>query len=146
MKSTRVDSNGALSDERGIGIIEIIVAMFLLALLLLSFAPVLVNTIKLSARNTSIATATQIVGQQIETARALRSITLTDPSCTDIQAFVSAGQTETDPRGVKMTTSWTSSGCPATAPWAVYLRVKVTETGASSALASANTVILMAKP
>lgn len=147
MKSNHVDSHGAFSEESGIGILEVVVAILLLALLVLSFVPVLANSIKLSGRNTTIATASQIVGQQIETARALRSSTATDPSCADIQAFVSAFQADVlDPRGVKMSTTWTYSGCPSVAPWAVYLTVTVTQTGTTTTLASANTVVLMAKP
>jgi hypothetical protein len=121
--------------------------MFLLALLALSFEPVLINTIKLSGRNTTIATATQIVNQQIETARALRSSTSTYPACADIQGFVNAFQADIlDPRGVTLKTKWTYSGCPTVAPWAVYVRVTVTQAGATNTLASANTVILMAQP
>ena len=111
MDRTRVNSCETLSKERGIGILEVVVAIFLLALIVLSFAPVLNNSIKLSGRNTTIATASQIVGEQIETARALRSSTATDPSCADIQAFVSNPQADVlDPRGVKMATKRTYSG------------------------------------
>ena len=147
MDCTRVNSCETLSKERGIGILEVVVAIFLLALIVLSFAPVLNNSIKLSGRNTTIATASQIVGEQIETARALRSSTATDPSCADIQAYVSTPQAVVlDPRGVTMATTRTYSGCPSVAPWAVYLSVTVTQTGTSTVLASADTVILMAKP
>lgn len=147
MERTRVDSRETLSKERGIGILEVVVAIFLLALVVLSFAPVLNNSIKLSGRNTTIATASQIVGEQIETARALRSSTATDPSCADIQAFVSNPQADVlDPRGVMMATKRTYSGCPSVAPWAVYMGVTVTQTGTTTVLASADTVILMAKP
>ena len=137
----------ANKDECGFGIIEIVVSMFLLGLLIISFAPILITNLQFTARNTTIATATQIVNKQIEAARAVRSVTATTPSCTDIQSFLALTQAPVvDPRGVVLQPVWdTFSGCTAslTAGY-VRVRVSVTQVGYSSSTASASTLIFVA--
>ncbi|WP_394770578.1 hypothetical protein [Lacisediminihabitans sp.] len=129
------------------GIIEIVVAMLLLALLLLSFAPVLVNTIKLSARNTTIATATQIVSQQIEAARAVSTQSSTATKCSDIAGFIAITPAPVvDPRGVTLQPVWTAITCPLIYPGVVKVRVSVTQPGYPAATASATTLILVTAP
>jgi type II secretory pathway pseudopilin PulG len=129
-------------NDRGFGLIEIVVSMFLLTLLVLSFAPVLVNTNKFTARNTTIATATQIVNQQIEAARAVRSSTSTPPTCHDITQFLSVTSAPiVDPRGVTLQAQWDPVTCPSTYPGVVRVRVAVTQPGFASATASAVTFI-----
>ena len=58
--------------EQGFGIIEVVVSMFLLSVMAMSYIPLLLNSVKDTATNTTIATATQIVNEQIEGARAVR--------------------------------------------------------------------------
>jgi Tfp pilus assembly protein PilV len=129
-------------NERGFGVIEIVISMFLLALLTLSFAPVLANTVKFTARNTTIATATQIVNQQIEAARAVRSSTSTAPTCHDITQFLLVTPAPiVDPRGVTLQPQWDPVTCPSTYPGVVRVRVSVTQSGYATATASAVTFI-----
>jgi prepilin-type N-terminal cleavage/methylation domain-containing protein len=52
--------------DDGFGMIEVVISLFLLSILSFSFIPLLVNSIKSTGTNTTIATATQIVNQQIE--------------------------------------------------------------------------------
>jgi len=145
MKDT-TDIRPGLRDERGFSLIEIVVSMFLLALLVISFAPVLINTLKLTARNATIATATQIVSQQIEAVRAVRSSTATVPSCDDIRQFLLVTQPPVvDPRGVTLTAGWdTFTTCTASvSPGFVRVKVSVTQAGYSTATASASTLIFV---
>lgn len=136
-----------LHEECGVGIIEIVVAMFLLALLVLSFAPVLVSTISLSGKNTTIATATQIVNKQIEAARALSALAVTPPSCSVINSFISSAPAPiVDPRGVVLQATWDPIVCPTAPPWYVKVRVSVNPPGATAPMASASTIILVAAP
>ena len=137
----------ATDDERGFGIIEIVVSMFLLALLILSFAPVLVNTIKFTARNTTIATAAQMANKQIEAARAVRSSTSTPPTCNDIKLFLLGTLAPVvDPRGVTLQPQWDPfATCTAsTTPGYVRVRVSVSQAGYASSTASAATFIFVA--
>jgi type II secretory pathway pseudopilin PulG len=142
MTAIRIRMNGDARDERGFALIEIAISLFLLALLAASFVPVLVNTLKFTARNTTIATATQVVNQQIEAARAVRSSTSTAPSCQDITQFVQVVPAPVvDPRGVTLQPQWDAATCPLIYPGVVRVRVSVTQTGNATPTASAVTLI-----
>jgi len=147
MRETRSLRDAHRGDENGVGIIEIVVAMLLLALLVLSFAPVLVSAIKLSGRNTTIATATQIVNQQIEAARAVSTLSAAVTKCTDIVGFIAVTSAPiVDPRGVTLQPVWDAITCPLSYPGVVKVRVSVTQAGYPSATASATTLILVTAP
>lgn len=131
--------------EDGFGVIEVVVSMFLLSILSVSFIPLLVNSIKSTGKNTTIATATQIVNQEIEGARAVRSPTATSPSCLDITNFLSVTiASTTDPRGVTLIPKWDATSCPATYPGVVRARVSVTRSGSTTPMAQAVTLIYVA--
>ena len=135
-----------LSDapDRGFGVIEIVISMFLLGLLAMSFIPILISGWKVSARNTTIATAAQLVNQQIGDIRAVRSPSSGPPSCADITAFLSGTfLSSVDPRGVSLQPAWDPATCPATYPGVVRVRVQVTESGSATPLASAVTLIFV---
>jgi len=128
--------------EDGFGVIEVVVSLFLLSLLSVSFIPLLVNSIKSTASNTTIATATQIVNQEIEGARAVRSPTSTTPSCLDITNFLQVTiASVTDPRGVTLSPKWDATTCPTTYPGVVRARVSVTRSGSTTPVAQAVTFI-----
>ena len=131
--------------EDGFGMIEVVISMFLLSLLSVSFVPLLVNSIKSTATNTTIATATQIVNQQIEGARAVRSPTSTTPSCLDITSFLNVTLASvTDPRGVMLLPKWDLPTCPTSYPGVVRARVSVTRSGSTNIMAQAVTLIYVA--
>ena len=111
--------------EGGFGMIEIVVSMFLLGMLSISFIPLLINTSKGTGMNTTIATATQIVNQEIEGARAVRSPTATTPSCFDVTNFLQV------------------TLAPVTDPGVVRARITVTRVGYSDPVASATTLIFV---
>lgn len=133
------------NSDQGFGIIEVVVSIFLLALLAVSFMPLLVNTWKTTAMNTTIATATQIVNQQIEGARAVRSAAATAPSCQDISNYLSVTLAPViDPRGVTLQPKWDTATCPSTYPGVVRARVSVTRAGSTNPIAAAVTLIFVA--
>ena len=147
MRETRSLRETYGGDEKGVGIIEIVVAMLLLALLLLSFAPVLISITKLSGRNTTIATATQIVNQQIEAARAVSTLSAAATKCTDLVGFIAVTPAPVvDPRGVTLQPVWDAVTCPLSFPGVIKVRVSVTQAGYPSATASATTLILVTAP
>ena len=130
--------------EGGFGMIEIVVSMFLLGMLSISFIPLLINTSKGTGMNTTIATATQIVNQEIEGARAVRSPTATTPSCFDVTNFLQVTLAPvTDPRGVTLHSQWDPASCPSTYPGVVRARITVTRVGYSDPVASATTLIFV---
>ena len=133
-----------LADGSGFGIIEVVISMFLLGLLSISFIPLLINSVKNSGTNTTIATATQLVNQQIEGARAVRSATATAPSCSDITKFLQVTLAPVlDPRGVTLIPQWDVTSCPTTYPGVVRARVTVTRSGNATPVASAVTLIFV---
>jgi type II secretory pathway pseudopilin PulG len=70
--------------DRGFGVIEIIVSMFLLALLAVAMLPLLMQSLVVASKNLTIAAATQVVGQQLEQLRANGS------SCGAVKGSVAA--------------------------------------------------------
>lgn len=148
MSENRLPGIVTAGDERGIGIIEIVVAMLLIALLVLSFIPVLINSNRVSARNTTMATATQIVNKQIESARAVTSSTSTAPSCANMNSFMvsPAPSAVVDPRGVTLLAMWSPITCPTSYPGTVHMRVSVTRSGETSPTASADTLVRVIAP
>jgi len=130
--------------ERGFGVIEIVVSMFLLGVLLISHIPLMINSVKDTGMNTTIATATQIVNEQIESARAVRSPASTEPSCQDITTFLQVTLAPVkDPRGVTLVPQWDPTSCPSTYPGVIRVRASVTRIGYSTPVASAVTLIFV---
>ncbi len=137
-------SQNAQALEDGFGVIEVIMSLFLLSLLSISFIPVLVSSIRSTGTNTTIATATQIVNQEIEGARAVRSPTATAPSCFDITQFLQVTLASvTDPRGVVLLPKWDTTSCPTSYPGVVRARVSVTRSGSATTVAQAVTYIFV---
>lgn len=126
--------------EAGLGLIEIVIAMFLFLLLAVAFLPLLVNGLQATARNSTLATATQLVEQQLQKARAAGG------TCASLQAFsATTPPAVTDPRGTALYPQLTPiASCPASYPGTVSLSVKVTEgSAAGKTLAEASTLILV---
>lgn len=131
--------------ESGFGVIEVVVSMFLLGIMSLSFIPLLLNSWKGTGANTTIATATQIVNQQIEGVRAVRSVASTSPSCQDITQYLQVTLAPViDPRGVTLQPVWNPTTCPASYPGVVRAHVLVTRVGSVVPIASAVTLIFVA--
>lgn len=128
--------------ENGFGVIEVVMSLFLLSLLSVAFIPLLINSIRSTGTNTTIATATQIVNQEIEGARAVRSPTSTAPSCLDVTQFLQVTLAPVmDPRGVTLVPKWDPTVCPSTYPGVVRARVSVTRSGSTASVAQAVTFI-----
>ena len=123
--------------ESGFGIIEIVVAMFLLGLLTIATLPILVQGLRLSATNSTLATATQLANQQIEQVRAQQS-------CGSIVAATSTVATS----GPSLTVSRTVGGtCPATGyPITVPVTVQVSRSDTGVVLVTASTRIFVSGP
>ncbi|MDP1710839.1 MAG: prepilin-type N-terminal cleavage/methylation domain-containing protein [Candidatus Nanopelagicaceae bacterium] len=132
-------------DENGFGIIEVVVSMFLLGIMSASFVPLLLNSWKDTGANTTIATATQIVNEQIEGARAVRSTSSSTPSCADVLAYLQVTLPPViDPRGVTLQPEWSATSCPPMYPGVVRASVQVSRIGVATPIASAVTLIYVA--
>ena len=130
--------------KRWFGVIQIVVSMFLLGVLLIFYIALTISPVKVNGMNTTIATATQIVNEQIEVARAVRSPASTEPSCQDITTFLQVTPAPMkDPRGVTLVPQWDPASCPSTYPGVMRVRASVTRIGYSTPVASAVTLIFV---
>lgn len=146
MKASRLEPaiGEVRNSERGFGVIEVLVSMFLIGVLLISSIPLMINSVKDTGMNTTIATATQIVNEQIEGARAVRSPASTEPSCQDITTFLQVTLAPVrDPRGVTLVPQWDPTNCPPIYPGVIRVRASVTRIGYSTPVASAVTLIFV---
>lgn len=138
MKAQQTDAIVEDTSEWGIGLIEIVISMFLLALLAMSFFPVLVNGMKTSILNAKVATASQIVSQQLDLVRTLPN------TCVSVSAFDDAALAEVvDARGNHFQPNRQVDACPATYPGVVKVTAWVTEVGQTHRLAGAVTFVYL---
>lgn len=130
-------------EESGFGMIEIVISMFLLALLALAFLPLLVQGVKQSSSNSTLAAATQLVNNEMELAR----------SRTTCSSLTTTSYPVTDSRGVTLQVARNVAGtCPAatvppstpTYPITVPMTVTVTRTDTGAIISSASTLISVA--
>jgi len=119
----------------GFGLVEIVVSMFLLALVAMSFLPLVAQTLQTSAGSTTLATATRLVSEQMEAVR------VPSAACPGDSVF-----TKTDPRGVVLrVVSDATGGC--TVPGLVTYKVTVAKASAPARLlAEATTLVSVPGP
>src|SRR5680860_271474 len=130
--------------EDGFGMIEIVISMFLLGLLAVAFLPLLITSMKTTVRNSTIATATQLVNQQMEEARAAGD------TCADLTAYGSATLAAVpNARGTSYQPMRTVVACPPTAtdyPRTVSVTVSVSAVGSAIAPVTATTLVYLRAP
>ncbi|UTT61344.1 type IV pilus modification PilV family protein [Microcella humidisoli] len=80
-------------NDEGLGLIEIVISMFLIALLAIAFVPVIISGVRASALNSTSATATRLVAQAIDAAR-----TSAPATCAAAQ-LLNASITQVDAQG-----------------------------------------------
>jgi prepilin-type N-terminal cleavage/methylation domain-containing protein len=127
------------TDDSGFTLIEILVAMLLLAIVALALVPAFTSQMRATSANTTIATASQLAGQQIDDAQSRAA------TCAALQAY----QSETvapviDARGVTLQAHRSVAlPCPSSYPSTIKVQVTVTASGSATAIASANTLVLL---
>lgn len=104
--SISAEARSAASADEGFGLIEIVVSMFMLALLAIAFAPLLIQSLRVSAENSTVATATQLVNDRMQIAQA------NGPSCSAVASLVGTS-TVVDNRNVSIEVTTTVAECPA---------------------------------
>lgn len=91
---TTVENDRA--SDSGIGLLEIVISMFLIALLAIAFVPVIISGIRASSLNSTVATATRLVSQAVDVARAAAPA-----DCASAQ-LLNATVNEVDAQGVSL--------------------------------------------
>lgn len=88
------NARARVDDERGLGLLEIVISMFLISLIAISFIPVLVSGLRASEANSTIATATRLVAQVTD-----RALAQAPDTCAGLQ-ILGGTTTEVDAQGV----------------------------------------------
>ena len=123
--------------ESGIGLIEIIISMLLLAMLATALVPVLVQGLKQASSSATLATATQLANDQLERARGWKR-------CSELAPGTS---NTTDARGVVLAVVVTVGSCSPSAenPVSVPVTVQVTRQDTGVVVTSTTTYIFIAE-
>jgi prepilin-type N-terminal cleavage/methylation domain-containing protein len=122
--------------EHGLSLVEVVIAMMLLAVIAVAFLPVLIQGLRLAADNATRATANQLANMQLETARSLGG------DCSDIVALETAAVPNVvDKRNVTLVTLRDAGTCPAAYPGTVEFSVVVTRLDTGATLSTAKTLI-----
>jgi type II secretory pathway pseudopilin PulG len=132
-------------DDAGFGLVEILVSIFLLALLTLAFLPLLIDAMRVAVRNGMTATATQFASEQLD------AVVQLPRTCAALQQFQSfsapsgSSRTTTDKRGTVYTATRTVAACPSTFPAQVSVTVSVDwvpDSGSTGVVTSKTTAIV----
>jgi type II secretory pathway pseudopilin PulG len=118
---------------------EVVISMFMLALLALALLPLLISSAQLSSKNVTLTTATQLVNEQMDIVRGLA------PTCSTITRFAgeTVGLLTTDPRGTVLSVDRTLDGCPSSYPGLIAFTAQVRADGKAQVLAQASTRIFV---
>ncbi len=127
--------SGFRSEEKneGFGLVEIIVSMFILALVALALLPLLIQGVRQSAINTTQATATQLLSTRMQLLQSK------GPVCSDVASLAGVSQF-TDPRGVVLEVKTTVATCVVNAK-TVNASASIMRLDTSTILASADTIV-----
>lgn len=119
--TTRTDA----SADDGFGLVEVVVSMFLLVLLSVAFLPLLIGSLQATVRSTTVATATQVLSEQLDIA------SLVARNCAAFDSYETAAlPVVTDDRGTQYQAVRSVTGCPAsTFPATVTVTVSVDVAG-----------------
>ncbi len=131
--SASATQTSATGSDAGLGLMEIVISMFMLALLALAFLPVLVEGLRLSTSNTTVATATQLAAEQMQLAQ------YAGPVCADVAALGAVTEL-TDSRGVELEVTTTTSGCTGS-PTTIRVATNVVRLDTNTSIASASTIV-----
>lgn len=134
----RSSETGMSRGEEGVGLIEIVISMLLLAILAVALVPILVQGLKQSASNATLASATQLANEKIEQARAWKT-------CGDVVASTTS---VTESRGVALTVDMTVGSCAPSAenPVSVPVTVVVTRGDTGGVVTTTKTLVFIAEP
>lgn len=125
----------ALRADGGFGLIEVVISMLLLAVLALAFLPVLVQGIRQSAANATLATATQLVNARLQAAQGAGDL------CANVAALAGTDDI-TDEYGVQIRVTTTVGTCPA-GTGTVSIAVNAVRTDTSAVLVEGASLVLV---
>jgi Tfp pilus assembly protein PilV len=137
------------TEDDGFGLIEVVVSMFMLAVISMSFLPMLITAMKASVTNATVATSNQLINSQLELVRSANTdsrtcasvIALFADSATLFTATDANGKVLSSHRELVVSSSTGSNGCPTSLPGTVSVHVWVTEAGSTTHVADTTTYV-----
>ncbi|MDN3496125.1 prepilin-type N-terminal cleavage/methylation domain-containing protein [Planococcus sp. APC 4015] len=132
-----------LSRDHGFSLVEVIIAMFLLAVIALAVLPLTITAVRASVGNADLVAATTFANAQLAP---IRDAFPQDPAETTSCAVLRARATTATPgpAGSDLVAAITVSGCPAAYPGSMNVTVTVSERG--SPLVTLPTRVLVSGP
>ena len=131
----RTDCTASINDD-GFGLVEIVVSMLLIGVIAVSFLPVLVRALTASALNVTVATATQIINEQLDAGRA------SVRNCEQLLAFVSVTPAPvTDSQSIVLQANRSASDCNDANVNYASITVTVTRSDTAAIAAEATTLV-----
>jgi prepilin-type N-terminal cleavage/methylation domain-containing protein len=114
------------SGDDGFSLVEVIIAMFLLAVLSLAVLPLLIGATQLSVVNKDLAAATAFANAQLAPVRDAFPVNAVTPrTCSSLTAY--AATNVAGPAGSGLLASTAIGSCPATYPGTVAVTVTVAD-------------------
>jgi type II secretory pathway pseudopilin PulG len=124
-----MDERRAADD--GIGLIEVVVAMVVLAILAIAMVPLLMQGLIQSKSNATLAAATQFADTQLDAVNSVTACSSVPTEPLDV----------TDSRGVDLTIIRSRGTCPTTFPGTIGFSVTVVRDDTGAILVSADTLV-----
>ena len=135
MFSRLIERSDRSEHDSGFGLIEIVVSMFILALLAIALLPLLVQGLRQAANGTTLATATQLVSEKMQLAQSK------GPNCASVAA--TAGTVDlTDPRGIVLRVTTTTGSCTGS-PTTVSVTTSVARLDTGVTITTASTLVFV---
>lgn len=135
---------GSLSDSQSGGsLVEIVVAMFLLALMSVAVLPLMIGTVRASATNSDLLAADSLANAQLASLQATFP-NATASSCAAVSATATSGVA--DPSGSGVTASITFGACPTIYPATVKVTVQAFRPNGTDAVVTLDSEILVSAP
>lgn len=121
------------STDEGFSLVEVIIAMFLLAVIALAVLPLTATALRSSVGNASVVSATTFANAQLAPIiAAFPNDPATATTCTALKARAATGIADT--AGTGLTAAIAIGTCPTAYPGSVTVTVTVTPSGGGSAL------------
>lgn len=139
----RIASHSRSGDEAGVSLVEIVIAMFILALMSVSVLPLLVGGVQMSAVNRGAVAADSLAEAQLAAIQAEFRNSAAN-SCAAVAARAASGVS--DPSGSGASAAIEIGTCPATYPGVVSVKIVGYRAGSTTPAVTLNSAILVAKP
>lgn len=134
-----------LSRDEGFSLVEVIIAMFLLAVIALAVLPLTITAVRSSVGNADLVSATTFANAQLAPlSAAFPNDPVTPTTCTALRARAASGVP--DPAGTGLRADVTIGTCPAAYPGSVTVTVVVSPPGGGARLVSLPTRLTVSVP